>query len=419
MSKVQCPMTNDQCLGSEFRVPSSRFRVPGSRFDSICNLQFAFFNLQSALRALCLLVCGVALGLLTTAARGQELSLDPGTLLAPKAFRAAAQNVLPSLVTIETFGGFSGGRRGRMQGISRPGDGPTTGVIISSDGYIVTSTFNFLRQPPVITVVRQDGTRHVAKLLGRDDTRKLCVLKMEKAQGLPVPEFVPPAELKVGAWAISVGVGYGDDEPLISAGIVSALGRVAGRAVQTDANISPANYGGPLLDIEGRVIGICVPLNPGSQEVAAGVEWYDSGIGFAVPLAGNDKLLNLLKEGKNVQPAGLGVAIQPADENGGGGALVAKVLDDSPAAKAGLAAGDRILAVDGEAVVDATQLRTLIARHVAGDVIKVRIQRGEEEKELEVTLAYIKPEPPKQPEVKAEEKKEKAKEKPAEKEEQK
>src|SRR5262249_41731663 len=139
------------------------------------------------------------------------------------------------------------------------------------DGYIITSTFNFLKRPPVITVVFPDGKRHVAKLLGRDDTRKLCLLKVDGVQSLPVPEFVPRSELKVGQWAVAVGVGYGDGSPALSAGIISAASRISGKAVQTDANTSPANYGGPLVDLDGRVIGVCVPLSPGSKEVAGGV----------------------------------------------------------------------------------------------------------------------------------------------------
>lgn len=87
-----------------------------------------------------------------------------GTLLAPKAFRAAAAKVRPALVRIEGFGGIAAGTDGG--GYQSPGEGPTTGVVLSSDGYIVTSTFNFLRKPPIITVVMPDGRRHVAKLLG-------------------------------------------------------------------------------------------------------------------------------------------------------------------------------------------------------------------------------------------------------------
>ena len=305
-----------------------------------------------------------------------------GQLLAPKAFRAAANRVLPSLVTIEAFGGVSSGQ-GRIGGIKRRGEGPTTGLVISKDGYILTSTFNFIRRPPVITVVLRDGTRHVAKLLGRDDTRKLCLLKVEGVDDLAVPELVPRGELKVGQWAVSVGVGYGDSEPAVSAGIISATSRISGRAVQTDANISPANYGGPLVDIQGRVIGICSPLSPQSQETGSGVEWYDSGIGFAIPLHNQDKLIAALKKGEQIQAGYLGVQVK---NNEGGGCTISKVQKGTAAESAKLKEGDIILKVDGVDVLDPAQLKIAIARHVAGEEISLTIEREEAEIEVKAKL---------------------------------
>jgi serine protease Do len=322
----------------------------------------------------------------TNAAAASDVDLLQGQLLAPKAFRAAAAKVLPSLVTIESFGGLSSGTtKGAIGGIRKPGDGPTTGLIISEDGYVITSSFNFIRQQPIITVVMHDGARHVAKLLGRDETRKLCILKIEDAAGLPVPEHAVASKLRVGQWAISVGVGFGDSETAISAGVISARNRISGRAVQTDANISPANYGGPLIDIEGRVIGICVPLNPQSQETGAGVEWYDSGIGFAVPLDGAESVIAAMKAGKIVQPAQLGVQVEPGGDKGG--VIVKKVLPDSAAGKADIKEGDRIVRFEDQPVSDAQQLRTLIGKHAAGDVVKVTLDRESMTVDVEVELA--------------------------------
>jgi serine protease Do len=292
--------------------------------------------------------------------------------------------VLPSVVTIESFGGVSSAR-GRMQGLSRPGDGPTTGLIVSEDGYVITSTFNFLRNPPIITVVTRDGQRHLARMLGRDETRKLCLLKIDSSQRLPAPKLAPQSQLRVGQWAIAVGVGYGDPEPAVSAGIISAHSRISGRAVQTDANISPANYGGPLLDIDGQVIGICVPLSPQSGDVSAGSEWYDSGIGFAIPLEGADDLLAALKEGKTILPAYLGVQVKAADAPARG-AVVAQVLNDSPAERAGLKADDVLIAADGQAIRDPADLRVMIGRRIAGQRIKLLIERAAEQQEFEITL---------------------------------
>ena len=314
-----------------------------------------------------------------------------GYILTSKAFRVAAEKVLPSIVTIETYGASarpkSSGRRRRRSsgGISRPGDGPTTGVIVSSDGYIVTSTFNFATNPRIITIILRDGSRYVAKLLGRDETRKICVLKIEGVSDLPVPEMVDRNELKVGQWAISVGVGYGDDDPAISYGIISATSRISGKAVQTDANISPANYGGPLIDIEGRMIGLCTPLSPRSNEVTAGVAWYDSGIGFAVPLHGADRLLAIMKEGKVVYPGRIGIIPKPASAKGGGVAI-ATVAPGTPAKKARLKKDDVIVSIDGEKIADVLHLRIVLGRYVAGDKITLRFKSGKEERDVELTL---------------------------------
>jgi serine protease Do len=274
-----------------------------------------------------------------------------GLRLAPKVFRAAVERIKPCLVTIEAFGGIgpSAGNAKRGSSISQPGDGPTTGLVISSDGYIITSTFNFIRKPPIITVILPDGSRKVAKIMGRDETCKLCVLKVDGVTNLTVPEWAPGKENRVGQWAISVGVGYGGHQPAVSVGIISALARISGKAVQTDANISPANYGGPLVDLQGRVIGICSPLSPNAQDALAGVEWYDSGIGFAVPLEGRDSHLARMKAGETLLPGGqLGVQLRPPgkdkeketdkgkDENKDGPPVIETVAANSPAAKADL-----------------------------------------------------------------------------------
>jgi serine protease Do len=343
------------------------------------------------------LLCGASFvaAMLATSRRGtaedREVNEQPklpsiahGNLLAPKAFRAAVDKVLPSVVTIESFGGVSS-VQGRIGGIRRQGEGPSTGLIVSPDGYLVTSTFNFIKRPPIITVIFHDGTRRVAKLLGRDDTRKLCILKVDDVSDLPVPPFVPRSEMRVGQWAISVGIGYGDTEPAVSAGIISATSRMSGRAVQTDANTSPANYGGPLLDIDGRVLGICVPLSPRSQAAGAGVEWYDSGIGFAVPLHNEKTLIAALKEGKTIKAGFLGVQVKPANANGTG-VEVTVVQKKSAAEEAGLKKGDVIVSINDDPVIDPAQLRISVSSHVAGETIKVKVKRGEESIELQANL---------------------------------
>lgn len=291
--------------------------------------------------------------------------------LTSQAFRAATKRAVPSLVSIESFGGSSV-KAGRIGGIRKQGEGNTTGVVISPDGYILTSTFNFIREASVVIVKTHRGDERVAQILGRDDTRKICLLKIDDVAGLVVPEMQPVQDVKVGQWAISLGVGYGDQTPAISMGIISAKNRVGGRAIQTDANISPANYGGPLVDIQGRLIGICVPMNPQSQAVAAGVEWYDSGIGFAVPVDDFAKIIERLKDGQRILPAFVGIETGPVD---GPGMRVNGVVKGSAADQAGLVKGDVLLTIDGEPIDDMLRLRQILNRFEAGQTITVSIKR--------------------------------------------
>ena len=339
------------------------------------------------LAAVCI-CCNTAI---TAASAADIETIAAGDILAPQAFRAAAAKVRPSLVSIEAFADIA---PGRAEGIHRLGEGPTSGLIVSPDGYIVTSTFNFIRQPKVITVVLADRSRHLAKLLGRDETRKICLLKIDGVKDLPVPTFALRDKLQVGQWAITLGVGYGDTQPALSAGIISALARVGGRAVQTDANISPANYGGPLLDIEGRVIGVCVPLSPHSKEEDAGVEWYDSGIGFAIPLAESEKLLLALrKEGHVIRAGVLGVQLKAAEDNQPG-AIVGTVMPNLAAAKAGMKSGDRIVGFEGQSVSDVSELRIMLSRFSAGERVKLQVKRDNDTLTLELELSVAPPSRP-------------------------
>ena len=313
--------------------------------------------------------------------------LRAGYFLAPKAFRAATARVRPSMVMIEAFGGIAPKTKKRRRGSSsggKPGTGPTTGIIVSPDGYVLTSTYNLITRPPIITIVRHDGSRHVAKLVGRDDVRKICLLKVEDVWNWPTPKYTSTGAVRVGQWAITAGLGYGKD-PVISAGIISAKDRISGRAVQTDANISPANYGGPLLDIEGKVIGICVPLNPRSTSTAGGVGWYNSGIGFAIPLADARPLIAALKAGKTPKPAALGVRVKDGDSKTGG-VEVLEVVAGSAAAKAGLRKGDTIISLAGRRVSSATQLRFALARCIAGQTTAVVFGRAGKRSTIKVVL---------------------------------
>ncbi|HEX3869556.1 MAG TPA: PDZ domain-containing protein [Pirellulales bacterium] len=296
------------------------------------------------------------------------------------ALRAAAEHVAPCVVSIETVGGME--RVGQML----VGSGAGTGLIISSDGYIVSSAFNFAQKPSGILVSLADGRRLAARLVATDRNRMLVLLKVETDKPLPTPEAAPADELRVGQWAVALGRTFERSQPNMSIGIVSGLNRIWGKAVQTDARISPSNYGGPLVDIRGRVIGVLVPLSPDRATELAGVEWYDSGIGFAVPLAQLEDRLSQLKSGHDLAPGLIGIAIEPGDMYVDP-PIIKSARPNSPASKAGLRPGDKIVAVDGTAISRRVDLSGVINRHYAGDTLKLTVLRDGNRIESDVTLA--------------------------------
>lgn len=303
--------------------------------------------------------------------------------LQEKALKAAALKVAPSVVQIETTGGteiISTGPRGAQV---RKGVGPTTGLIVSADGYIISSAFNFANKPTAIHVSipgSQNTERYIAKVIATDQTRMLTLLKID-ATGLPVPTAAPKAQISVGQWAVALGRALDsnmDHPPSMSIGIISALGRVWGKAVQTDAKVSPVNYGGPLVDIQGRVQGVLVPASPRAQDETAGVEWYDSGIGFAVPLEDINAVLPRLKEGKDLKRGLLGITLQSADMYGAL-PVIGTVAPESAAARIGLQPGDHITEIDGHPVVRYAQILHLIGSKYEGDEVAVKVKRGGKE----------------------------------------
>jgi serine protease Do len=260
-------------------------------------------------------------------------------------------------------------------------EGPTTGVIVSPDGHIVTSAWNFESRPTVVTVTTGDGKTTAAKLLGIDRASGLALLKIER-DGLAPATFLDPEGVSVGAWAFAVGRAI-DRAPDVKYGIISAKNRIEGNAIQTDAATSPSNYGGPLVDLEGRVYGIIVPL--GAQGEDTNPNWYDSGIGFVAPIRDPKELIRRLgKEDTELLPAFLGVTTD--QDRPGPGALVSEVVPDTAAAKAGLRKGDVVLAVDGVAVPHAFGLRFEIGRRRAGDKVKLKVARDGQEIEIEAEL---------------------------------
>lgn len=299
--------------------------------------------------------------------------------LEERAMQAAIERVAPAVVSIETVGGLD------PVGNVAAGTGPASGLVVTADGFIVSSAFNFARRPASIIVTLPDGARMPARLVSTDRQRKIVLLKIEPAAPLAVPEPAPTAEIRVGQWALAVGRAFDGAQPNVSAGIVSAVDRVWGKALQTDVKASPSNYGGPLVDIRGRVLGVLVPLSPQEVEDTAGVEWYDSGIGFAVVLEHILSKLPEMQAGRDLHGGLMGVSLKGADMFADP-PLIAAVRPKSPAFQAGLKPEDKIVSIDGAPVKRHTQLLHAINRRYAGETVKVGVQRGEEIFERDITL---------------------------------
>lgn len=310
---------------------------------------------------------------------GHALAADELQRREEQAMKAAVARVAPSVVRIETVGGLE--RVGQVL----IGTGPTTGLVVSAEGHMVSSAFNFAQKPDSILVTLNDGSRHAAKLVATDRSRMLVLLKIEIEAKLIVPEAVPLAEMRVGQWALAVGRTFDAGQTNVSVGIVSALDRIWGKAVQTDAKISPNNYGGPLIDIAGRVLGVLVPMSPDGTGEMAGVEWYDSGIGFAIPLAGVMQVLPKLVQGQDLQPGVLGVNLKGADLYGQATTLAA-VRATGPAYKAGFRAGDVIVEAGGQPVTRPAELKHQLGRLYAGEKVKLVARRGDGRIDREVEL---------------------------------
>ncbi len=298
--------------------------------------------------------------------------------LEEQAFKEAAAVVAPSVVRIETVGGLDQVTPGLTAG------GTTTGLIVTADGYVVSSAFHFAAKPTSILITLADTRRFPARLVATDRQRMITLLKID-ADGLPVPLVAPREGFKVGQWTLALGRTFDTDAPSVSLGIVSAVNRIWGKAVQTDAKVSPVNYGGPLVDVRGRVMGILAPLSPQSNGETAGVEWYDSGIGFAVPLEDTLAVLDRLKAGQDLLPGLFGVTFQGRD-SAGSAPVLDRVRFASPAEKAGLKKGDRVVGIDGLPVKFVAELRSILGRRYAGDEVTMSVQRGDQQREVKLTL---------------------------------
>ena len=235
-----------------------------------------------------------------------------------------------------------------------------SGVIIDKEGYILTNE-HVIYGADKITVTLPDGREFKGSLTGSDVQSDLAVIKIEPEGDLPFAELGDSDNVKIGHWAIAIGNPFAfavkNPEPTLTVGVVSALGRSLPRTdkrareysdlIQTDAAINPGNSGGPLVNIYGEVIGINVAILGGAE-----------GIGFAVPVNTAKKIMGDLMQGKKVLYGWIGVMIQDVDSDmvkyfglkNKKGVLVSRILEQSPAEKAGLAAGDIIVSFEGREV---------------------------------------------------------------------
>ena len=303
------------------------------------------------------------------------------------AIRGAVENVVPRLVRIDTIGGYD-----RVGG-ELANEGATTGLLVDAQGHILTSSFNFAHEPSSILVRFHDGTRKVAKVVAADSSRKLTLLKAETpdekiVERIEPLESLPIPTLQVGQYVVAVGLALSMEEPNISLGILSGKNRIWGKAIQTDAKISPNNYGGPLLNLQGEILGLCVPLSAMSDEMTAGAEMYDAGVGMAIPVADLLTSLRKLKEGENLEAgfSGLGFGELALFT---GPATIDAVAKNSPAEKAGLQKGDRIVRIDGDPVESAMAATIKFRRKYAGETITVTIRRGEGSGEISFDIPLV------------------------------
>lgn len=309
-----------------------------------------------------------AVSVFSSIADGQN---DPEQL-EEAAIRAAVARVERSVVRFETIGGNS-----RVDGVV-VANGPSTGVAVSKDGYVISSSFNFAHQPASILARLPDGDTASAEIVGRDLSRKIVLIKIQTDFEFEVPETIHPKELQVGQTVIAIGRVLDSATPNVSTGIVSAKNRIWGKAIQSDAKISPANFGGPLTDLRGRVAGILAPMSPDDDGEMAGSQWYDSGIGFAVPITDLMERIEELKSGEPLRAGLMGVSFEGTDLYVDK-AIVAFCAGTSPAGKAGIRAGDEIIEINGLSISRQSEMKHALGPLYEKDKVDLKVARDGKE----------------------------------------
>ena len=274
-----------------------------------------------------------------------------------------------------------------------------SGVIVDASGYVITNN-HVVAEADEILVRLKDSKEYPAEIVGRDPKTDLALIKIKADHDLPFLPMGDSDKLRVGDWVLAVGNPFGL-EHTVTAGIISAKGRIIGAGpydnfLQTDASINPGNSGGPLINLKGEVVGINTAIVPNGQ-----------GIGFAIPVNTTKKIMAQLRSTGRVVRGWLGVTIQSvtkdlADKFGLDepmGALVADVVPDSPAAKAGLKRGDVIVRYEGKNVKDMHALPRLVAETPVGSEVTVEVMRAGKKRPLQVTIGELKGEAKIKPET--------------------
>jgi serine protease Do len=273
-----------------------------------------------------------------------------------------------------------------------------SGFVISPDGYILTN-YHVVADADAIQVRFSDRRAYDAEVVGSDKASDVALIKID-AEDLPTVKIGKSSQLKVGEWVLAIGSPFGFDHTVTS-GIVSAIGRNLPSEnyvpfIQTDVAINPGNSGGPLFNLDGEVIGI-------NSQIYSRTGGF-MGLSFAIPIELAMNVADQLREHGKVSRGYLGVLIQDVDralaESFGMeqpyGALIARVMPDSPAARAGLRVGDIILAYNGKRLLNSSQLPPMVGTTRVNDAANLRVLRDGEEIEMPVTVGRLPDEPSEQ-----------------------
>ncbi len=332
------------------------------------------------------------------------------------AFVEIAKAVKPAVVQITTektvtmrywdpFGGMDGFFRSPLEDFfgspkkqqprtfERKQQGLGSGFIVGEDGYIITNNHVIASVDKILVKLQDDAHLYEAKVIGTDPKTDLALIKIDAKRVLPAVRLGDSDAIQPGEWVMAIGNPMGLTAT-VTVGIVSAKGRTGFGLmqyedfIQTDAAINPGNSGGPLININAEVIGINTFIV--SPQVA-------EGLGFAIPVNIAREIFSQLKETGRVVRGYLGVILQPLDEElahsfglkNTKGALVARVMPDAPADKAGLKEGDIILKFDGREVRDIQDLQMKVAGTVVGKKVPVAVWRDGKEVLLSLTTGEM------------------------------